>query len=882
MFRCLKNHKPCLPEWWLRIVVHHPLHLLILILCGTLILLYFTVQHFKITTDLTEMVASDLPFRQNIKKFQADFPELSANIVVVVEGATPEQTRQARDRLAARLHEESDFFRSVYIPGDGPFFTRNGLLYLSLEELEAQLDRLVEVQPFLGRLAQDFSLHGLFAVIEDLVAQEEVTIAESPQLQQLFTGLAEVFSEAAHGPAQPISWQKLMLDQPFQQQEINQLILLQPIPDRQAASPAKPAILKIRALVAELKLDEIHGASVRLTGKPVINHEDLRSVRLDIGTASLISLILVGITLYIGLGTLRLVVVNLLTLLVGLAWTLGFAILSVGRLNLISVTFVVLFIGLGIDYSIQVTLRYQELREAGQLHRGAVTEAIRVTGNPLILCSITTAIGFYAFVPTAYVGASELGIISGTGMLIILLANLTVLPALMSLLPVGEFRPPPFPVGGKIATTLAGYHRPILIGATVAALASLAALSGIRFDANPLNLSNPQAEAIRTAQELFREGGSPLWTISATAADLQQAQHLAEQLRLLPEVEKVVTLESFIPKRQNEKLEQIADLALFMPAPPQPRKKENSELRPSLDALDSLARSLETRLGAEGSEPPEPAIRTLAAGIRRFREQLIDAGQKKLLLRRLEAALLPNLGSLLQRLGRLMEAERIDRANLPAKLVKRYRSDSGLYRVQVFPREDLTKLENLRNFVVRVKEVAPNATDQPVTILGAGETVGAAFRNATILAFFLISLFLRTVARSWKVVLLVLSPVLLALLYTTAVAQAFSLHFNFANIIVVPLLLGIGVDFSLHMVERLRERKGSTRHILRTSTARAVLFSALTTAMSFGSLAFIRHAGTASMGKLLTLCIALILICTLIILPAFLQHQERLKRRHRR
>ncbi len=218
-----------------------------------------------------------------------------------------------------------------------------------------------------------------------------------------------------------------------------------------------------------------------------------------------------------------------------------------------------------------------------------------------------------------------------------------------------------------------------------------------------------------------------------------------------------------------------------------------------------------------------------------------------------------------------MQAETIELADLPEDLTSRYVSDDGLYRVQVFPRNDITDIRNLKNFVTAVRTIAPDATDKPVTILESGRTISSAFRTATILAFVLIALFLRIVFKRWVEVILVMFPVLLGLLYTMAAAVLLNIPFNFANIIVVPLLLGIGVDFSIHIVNRTRDNLEPDTHILETSTSRAVLFSAFTTIISFGTLSFMHHAGTASMGKLLTICISFMIVSTLLVLPAFLK-----------
>jgi len=872
MFKCLRNNTPCLPKWWMPMVLQHSLSLLVLILCATGVLLFFTIQNFKINTDLTEMISSDLPFRQTVKKFHEEFPDLVGSIVVVVNGDVPEQVRQARNVLAKRLQKETTVFKSVYMPGNDLFFKKNGLLYLSTQELEEQGDILSEMQPFLALLSQDFTLPGLFSVLKEIVSRQDTSTYNNTRSIKLFHEIGDIFTNVGQGKTHPMSWQNLMLETTDTSQN-KQFIILQPMLNSKAINPAKQGINIIREATKELQLNVKYGVSTNITGKPVISYEDLRSVRTDITIASLVSFFLVGIILYLGLGSIRLVCAGLATLLTGLVWTIGFAILLVGSLNMISVTFVVLFIGLAIDYSIQICLRYKELLVSGRQHQKAIAEAISATGNTLLICAISTAIGFYAFVPTDYIGASELGLISGTGMFFIFLASISMLPAMINLMPMKKNLILPLSIGRSFSILLVKYARLLVGTAVVLVLASMAVLPKISFDANPFHLSDQRSESIRTAMQLFEESKTSPWTISVLASTHQEALKLAEQLKQLPEVEAAVTIDNFIPKDQDVKLEQIEDIALFMPGAPQKTEhKTVYQYQRSKEALAELSQALQTRINSEQTNNPElAAYRDLADKINNFDKLLTDPKQDTLLFNRLGSALLPNLEILLNRLNMLMEATTVDRSQLPQNLVRRYVSDNQKYRVQVFPQDDLRDLDNLKKFVASILPIAPEATDQPVTILGAGETIVSAFRNASILAFILITLFLRLVMKSWIEVLLVLTPLLLALYLTMAAAALMNISFNFANIIVVPLILGIGVDSSIHVVHRFKEAGGSKIHILETSTTRGVLFSSLTTIMSFGCLSFMHHAGTASMGKLLTLSVTLMIICTLVLLPAYLE-----------
>ncbi|HHD57487.1 MAG TPA: hopanoid biosynthesis-associated RND transporter HpnN, partial [Desulfobulbaceae bacterium] len=759
------------------------------------VLLFFTVKNFSINTDLTQMISNDLPFRRVVREYHAQFPNLVGSIAVVIEGDNPENVRQARNLLADRLRRENTIFSSVYAPGKGTFWDKNALLYLSDKELEQQGDTLSEMQPFLALLSQDFSLSGLFSVLGKIVDSPDISLSDNPQIFRLFQQVNQVITKVEQGKTASMSWQELLMgDKKLSRHK--QFILLQPVLNYQAINPAKKAITLIRQKSHELHLDKKYGIHISITGKPVINYEDLRSVRRDITLASVVSFVLVGIILYLGLGSIRLVFAGLTTLLAGLAWTIAFAILVVGRLNMISVTFVVLFIGLGIDYGIQICLRYEELLAEGCPHRDAVGLAVQNTGNALLLCAISTAIGFYAFVPTAYVGASELGLISGTGMLFILLASITVLPAIMLLLPRKKAVQLPLSFGTSISQMLAKYPRLIVVTAAVAALLSLALLPKVRFDANPFHMSDQRSESIQTAMRLFDDIHTPPWTISILTDNRAGADRLAQWLKQLPEVRTVLTIDDFIPRHQEDKLSQIEDMALVLPPVPKLGKGMDTRDRQRIKkALADFSAALEKiRKNDRLNHNEVSTITQLAVTVRNFRRLLAEPGRDALLPDRLYQALLPGLVELFSRMQTLMEAEPVTLDELPKDLVSRYVSSQGKYRIQIFPKKDLRDIGNLEKFVAAVTNIAPNGTDQPVTVLMAGKTIVSAFRTASLLAFILIALFLRLVMHTWKEVMLVLAPLLLALCYTMAIAVLFGIPFNFANIIIVPLLLGIGVD----------------------------------------------------------------------------------------
>jgi hypothetical protein len=839
-----------------------------LVLC--LGMLIYTAGHFRITSDLSDMVSKDLDFRQNALAFKKAFPSLKESLVLVVQTPSPEQTSRVRDRLTELLKKRKDRFRSVYAPGSSGFFERNGLLYLDLDQLQDISDRLATIQPFLALLTPDLSVARFVDVMTQGLEADQAMDIDHQEIMEAVPVLNLALKCALEGEVSvPLSWQELVFGHDLSDSQ--QFITLDPVLDPNEIPPGKKAITAVREVIDISNVRDLQGVEVALTGKTMRNYEDLQSVRDGIGLASMISIILVGIILFLGLGSIRMVVVCLTTLIIGLILTFGVGILVVGRLNLISVTFVVLFIGLGIDYSIQICLHFLDSRKKNSSHGQAMREVIQSIGGALILCSLTTAIGFLAFVPTAYKGASELGLIAGVGMIINCLVNLSVLPALLCL--ISKKRKPGrafFVLPGSFPTVFHQLALPITAMALILGVLAVYQLPKLTFDPNPLNISNPKAESIVTAKHLFQDSKTSPWTASALRKSSEMAEDLAASLKDSPEVRSTLTITDFIPAQQEAKLNIVTDISLFMPFSLGQTHIVSSSKSEVLQSLERLTRAASNEALWERNSDNRIIVKRLATLSNQVKDRISTSDDPGLLISSLETSLLPNLRYLLISLDTLLRASGFGLGDLPDQLRQRYVSDQGDFRVQIFPEHTLLDPRNLVQFADAIRSLAPEATGPPITTLEAGWAIGSAFREATTWAIVLIGLLLLMSIRPMGSACIILVSLMLSLLFTVALCAATGIAFNFANIIVVPLLLGIGVDFSIHLVHRYRTGWSQDKSLLQTPTSRGILFSGLTTIGSFGSLAFLSHKGTASMGLLLVLSVGCMIAVTLVLLPALL------------
>ena len=846
----------------------------------TCALLYYTANNLGINTDTAEMLSETLPFRRNYKAFKTAFPQYDDSLLIVIDAHTPELAQEASEALAAHLDKRSDLFSSVYVPGGDRFFQKNGLLYLSVAQLQDLEDNLAQIQPFLGSLTRDHTLRGLFSMLTAGV--DAVIDGKEFDLTPVFNRIQQGIKANIEHQQYSLSWQELMLGNDLTPDDHRRFILTKPHLDYSKPFPAEGAIKEVRRSAKNLHLTEENGVKVRLTGDAALEYEELLSVTRGAGIAAILALIMVGIVLFLGLRSSRLVIATLITLIMGLSWTASFAAASVGHLNLISVAFAVLYIGLSVDYAIHFCLRYKELIEQAVPHSVAIEQSGRDIGSSLVLCSITTAIGFYAFIPTAFKGVAELGLISGTGMFISLIANLTVLPALLTLMPLTPrmlpAKPKRYGLAARLLAMPSRNGRVILATALVLGLGASLLLPYVTFDSNPMNLRDPSSESVVTFQELLSQGRNSPWTLTLLASNSEDAAHYANKLSGLEPVDMSLTLEKFVPSDQEEKLAIIEEMGLLLG----PELSEVSDRPPptakeQIASLRDFSSTLEEYLKNSPKAPLSKAASQLRDTLNRFLAGLRtqDTAMQVQSLGNLQTSLLGSLSARLDALSTSLQAEEISRDDLPEDLVDQWVSKNNHYRVTVFPRENLSDNKAMHRFVAAVHKVAPNAIGFPVIYLEAGDAVVKAFKQAMAMATIAVTVLLLLLLRPKSDTLLVLLPLLLAGVLTGGASVVVGIPFNFANVIALPLLLGIGVDSGIHMVHRMRAAPPASGLLLETSTARAVLYSSLTTICSFGNLALTPHRGMASMGVLLTIGIGFTLLCTLVLLPALMVSGER-------
>ena len=823
--------------------------------------LWVTVARFAINTDTARLISPEVEWRRMEIAFDRAFPQRTELLVTVVDASSPEAAKEGADRLADALRAKPGSFRGVERPDGGPFFARNGLLFLKPEELDRTLRGLVQQAPLLSILASDPSLRGFARTVQATLLGLRSGEATLDDLAPRFDQFSVVLERALAGEPARLSWRNLLSGEEARPADLRRILLVRPVIDYGALQPGAAATALLRDTARELGLTKAGGYDVRVTGAVALADEEFATVAENMALNVGLTVLAIVAILFAALRSPKLILAVLVTLFAGLVVTSGLGLLAVGQLNLISVAFFVLFIGLGVDFGIQFAVRYRADRFPDGDTARALLSAARGVGFSLTLAALSLVAGFLSLLPTDFRGVSELGLIAGIGMIVACLASFTILPALIVVLRPGPERAPVETASlASVDRWIADHRRLVLVATGLLVLAGTPALFALRFDSDPMNLRDGRVESVRAYRDLAADPETSPNTIDVLAPSLAAAPALAARLSALPEVARVTTLASFVPSEQETKLTAIrktaAELAAVFDAKAAPPPSDGQVG----ETLRSVAAAL--RLAAPG--PPSPgseAARKLADVMDRL------AAAPEAARERARAAVLVDFVRLLDTLRVSLTAETVSAETLPAEIKAAWVAADGTARIDVAPRAAMGDRTGVDRFVEAVRAVTPAITGAPVTIAESGRTIVRAFLQAGLYALVAITAILWIALRRLGDVALALGPLVLAGILTLEAAQILGLPLNFANIIALPLMFGVGVAF--HIYYLIAWRAGVV-DVLASSLTRAIFFSALTTGVAFGSLWASSHPGTASMGELLAISLVFTLLAAFIVVPAFL------------
>ncbi len=873
-----ENYFRQLAQRWSNGLLHSPF----LVLCGSILAAYLAIQytgnHLSVNTDTAELIAPDAPFQQNRRNFEKAFGQEVHTLLLVVESSNPELTKAAAQRLSRELRADQAHFTKIYRPDEDAFFHRNGLLYLDSDKLQDFSNTLAQAQPFIGRISKDPSLNGFFSIFEDALNAENRSEEVPIDIMSLIDKVSASLHKTLNGETDLLSWQKLIAENKISAEQSDKaFIFVTPKFDYSQILPVEPAINSIHDAVSKIQDPNLPAVKVWITGEVGLEHDEMAGMSQGTFTASVFSIVLVLVILLMAYHSWLLMLATLITLALGMVFCGLFASVAVKQLNLISVAFAVSNIGLGVEYAIHLCLRYRDnLDLHGNDKARAIRSALVDTGPSLLLCAGTTSIGLFAFIPTDYQGISELGLLAGTSLFICLFITLTVLPVILKLMPTPprhHLHKGELPGSSRLSSLLASftlhYAKPITALTAAGTLAAIYFVFQVQTDFNPLNLRDPNTESVIAFKDLLKTRETSPMTLTVLATNAQEAQDMQQKLERLASVDNTVSLFDFVPADQADKLAIIDEMAMTL--------GQQSQGFPQLKAGEDPAPSIKRMIATIDATLPKKTNPADIQSLQDFKQELQDVmvelnarlqPDRGVFIEKIQTSLLGTLPSVMNQLLTGFNAEEINMNSIPGSVKDRWLSKEGLYRIQIYPKQDLNDLNNLQRFITEVQAVAPNATDLPVMYWESMKAVLDSFQEAITIALIAIAVLLMLIRRSVVDTLLVMTPLVLAGLFTMATTVFTGTPINFANIIALPLLMGLGVDNGIHMVEKLHHSLSEDQNIYQSSTARGMFYGALTTISSFIGLAFSPHQGIASMGLVITIGIFWIMTCTFIVLPA--------------
>ena len=880
------------PSGWLRqlarIVYRRPRPFFYPQIVLALVCVIYTVTSLQFSTKRNDLVGSDKKYHQNFLRFAQEFA-LQDDLVAVVESEDAEKNRQFVERLGARLEGETNLFGPTYFKGNLKMLGPKAFLFLpenTLQDLQATLHAY---RPFIKEFTASTNLDSLFQTVNRefrSAISSSATDTNTPSLIQALPALTRIVRQTTDSlnrsgvPPSP-GVTALFNRSPdsahgeyltFAQ---GRIFIVSTVPAARDLTGA--AIERLRTLVGEVRA-EIPGVNAGVTGESVLELDEMRQSQEDTLWATIVSLVLVALIFVFGYNELERPLKATCSLLVGLAYTMGYTTFFVGRLNILTITFVPILVGLAIDLGIHLVTRFEEELAAGRGEKVALEKALINTGLGILSGCLTTAGSFFAMALTDFKGIQEMGLITGGGMVLCLIPMITFLPAWLLKGPARKHRAESLPPPDRRARIERLWlSRPRLVVMATLMLCALCATqtSKIRFDYNLLNMQSAGIPAVEFERKLT-DGASRSLLYGAVVADSVAAgAELEARLEALPTVESVQGISRLLLENQERKLDRVkeikAELASIAFSAPGAMLSKPADLSQTLQYTLAYFGNAATLLRESNERALLAEIQNLIAAIRALRERLArgdpaDVGQK---LSAFERALFADVRQTFESMREQASAGTLGVDDLPPFLKSRFVGVTGKHLIQVFPKGNVWERGDQEKFVRELRTVDENATGTPVQLYEYTGLLRKSYQTAAWYALAAIAFMVFLHFRNLLSVLLALLPVAVGSIWTLGLMGLFHIPFNPANIMTLPLVIGIGVTNGIHVLNRFVEERDPS--IFARSTGKAVLVSGLTTIAGFGSLIPAKHQGIESLGIVMSIGVAACMIAGLTFLPALMK-----------
>ncbi len=858
-------------KWLTRLVLRFPAATLTVAVAVAVAALALGGTRLGFRTSRLDLLSTDCGYNRLWIEYIDEFGD-EDDVVVVVEGASREQVVPVLEEISARLAREDRMFHAVLHEVDLSKIRSKGLHYLKRDELLGIEGFLGKVEPIVhGQWSELMVGHMVRNLCDRLQSGNLPPAAVGSEFARLTDGLLTAVGQHAtyrspwpEMPGSVATISELSSEYLLTKEGRLGFVLLRLADgDQDSFTHGSQTIDALRRLIAQVGARHPE-TKLGLTGLPVMENDEMRVSQVSMMEASLLSLLGVSCLFVAGFGGLRHPLMTVAALLLAMAWSFGYITLAVGHLNILSISFGVILIGLGIDFGVHYAARYLQLRGTIRSSGEALVQTAGGVGPGILTGAVTTSIAFFTAGLTDFTGVAELGVIAGGGILLCCLAAITVLPAMIHLSDAkrpGQIMPAPLDVHGWLRPL---FCRPkALLGATICATVALSiGMSQLWYDHNLLNLQPKGMESVELERKLLSESDQSVWFALSIAESPQDL--LARKARFLDlaSVERVEEIASLFPSDRQEKRPAIQRIHARLADLPE---------RPPLIAADhpaELGKVLARGQAMLAAFPSTTRVRRQLEQVRHIlRLMPVDECFRR--LSDYQQRLAGDLLSRLHTLRTMANPEPPTLADLPEGLVARFVApSSGRYLLKIYSKADIWDMEAMERFVRDVRSVDPRATGNPLQTYEASRQMKRSYEQAAWYALAAILAVLYIDFRRLRYALLAMVPLGLGMLQTFGILGLMNIPLNPANMIVLPLILGIGIDDGVHVVHDFRRQKG--RYRMSPSTASAVLITSLTTMVGFGSLMIAKHQGLQSLGRVLTIGVSCCLFTSLVMLPALL------------
>jgi hopanoid biosynthesis associated RND transporter like protein HpnN len=884
-------------------IARFPFLILLFALLLSVVSVFYTRDHLEFLTGRDDLMPKNSAFHRDYRDYRQEFGD-KEEIVIVIESDDPETADRFGRELQGRLLNRKDVFREVFYPNGLAFFRKNGLLFMPYEELRSLRESLVKAKPVLKDLAAAPSVQTLFT---SLTSQMDAYMNQPPgapasgerlaeltfMLDKLGSGL-ERFGRPEGGT---FSLNDFFggsgadgKESAFAKAARMQIMTILPVKESGSFVPAERAIKAVRSELRALAAQPgFKGVKAGLTGIPVLEYEEMATSQRDITLATVVSIVLTVILLLFAFRGVLNALAAMTALLAAIALSFGMATLVVGHLNILSMVFAVMLIGIGIEYGIQIVLRYQEELAKGRQRLDCIRTALNRNVWAITMAAATVAAAFLTFVFTDFKGISELGIIAAIGVGVCVLVTFTVLPAMLVLrVKLGKRNrritvqgtapasrgPLSSPLKRSLKRVLFDHPRTVLVMTVLLCLASLYPLVQVAFDYNLMNLQAKGLESVAYAYKLMKSSENSGYFAVATARTQEEAAARTKALEALPTVDHVVSIASFVPEDQDRKLAELAAMrAALADVRPKPYEEDLRvmELPTVFENFRATVERFRQRLERENLAEARKVAGFLQILDRFFAGLEKEKDRNALgMLRGFQGDLLAGLPATIETLKQSLDASRVTPSDIPEELRERFVGKTGKYLLQIAPKREIFDLAPLKAFLDDVRRIEPNATGEPVMVFESMTIMRDSYRGAFLYALLAIVLILLVTFRSIRYTLIGLVPLIVGVLFMVSGMWLFGISFNSANIIVMPLVLGIAVDSGIYIINRFRREGESGYEVVISSTGRGVFYNTLTIMISFGALMVAHHQGVFSIGAIMSLGMVACQIAFIVTLPAVL------------